>query len=157
MLSMVNIRKTVKLLRYNLGMELDLKIQGKYLGGLRYCVCAFHPPLPSHVQLFCSLMDCSSPGSFVHGILQEHQSGLGCHFLLQEISLTRGLNLHLLCLLHLLHWQADSSQNSYSIELCEMANQRERGNLLDHVKWWKLTTLPILCVSFFYVGQTFDL
>ena len=37
MLSMVNIRKTVKL-RGTLGMELDFKIQGKYLGGLRYCV-----------------------------------------------------------------------------------------------------------------------
>ena len=69
MLSMVNIRKTVKL-RDILGMELDFKIQGKYLGGLRYCVCAFCLPLPSHVQLFCSPMDCSSPGSFVHGILQ---------------------------------------------------------------------------------------
>ena len=30
---------------------------------------------------------------------------LGCHFLLQGIFLTQGLNLYLLCLLH---WQADS-------------------------------------------------
>lgn len=37
MLSMVNIRKTVKL-RDALGIELDFKIQGKYFGGLRYCV-----------------------------------------------------------------------------------------------------------------------
>ena len=32
-------------------------------------------------------------------------TGVGCHFLLQEIVLTQGLNLHLF---HLLHWQADS-------------------------------------------------
>ena len=32
-------------------------------------------------------------------------TGVGCHFLLQEIYLTQGLNLHLL---GLLNWQADS-------------------------------------------------
>ena len=32
-------------------------------------------------------------------------AGVGCHFLLQGIFLTQGLNLHLL---HLLHWQASS-------------------------------------------------
>ena len=34
----------------------------------------------------------------------RQNTGLGCHFLLQGISLTQGLNPHLLCLLH---WQAD--------------------------------------------------
>ena len=49
-------------------------------------------------------MDCSAPSSSVHGISrQEYWSG--CHFLLQRIFLSQGLNLHLLCLLH---WQADS-------------------------------------------------
>ena len=33
------------------------------------------------------------------------RQGVGCHFLLQGIFLTQGLNL---CLLHLLHWQAGS-------------------------------------------------
>ena len=47
-------------------------------------------------------MDWSPLGSFVQGILQAR---IGCHFLLQGIFLTQGLNL---CLLHLLHWQADS-------------------------------------------------
>ena len=32
-------------------------------------------------------------------------TGVGCHFLLQGIFLTQGLNLHLLCLLD---WQAES-------------------------------------------------
>ena len=33
-------------------------------------------------------------------------TGVGCHFLLQGIFPTQGSNPH--CLLHLLHWQADS-------------------------------------------------
>ena len=33
------------------------------------------------------------------GILQEKNTGLSCHFFLQEIFLTQGSNLHLL------HWQ----------------------------------------------------
>ena len=37
-------------------------------------------------------MDCSPPGSSVHGILQARK--LGCHFLLQGIFPTQGLNLH---------------------------------------------------------------
>ena len=39
-------------------------------------------------------LDCSPPGSSVHGTVQ------GCHSLLQGIFLTQGLNLHFLCLLH---------------------------------------------------------
>ena len=36
-------------------------------------------------------MDCSPPGSSVHGILQA-STGVGCHFLLQGIFLTQGSN-----------------------------------------------------------------
>ena len=49
-------------------------------------------------------MDCSPPGSSVHGGSPGKNTGVGCHAL-QGISLTQGLNLHLLCLLH---WQAGS-------------------------------------------------
>ena len=48
-------------------------------------------------------MDCSLPGSPVHGIFQT-STGVGCHCLLR-IFLIQGLNP---CLLHLLHHQADS-------------------------------------------------
>ena len=51
------------------------------------------------------LLDCSLPGSSVHGDSPEKNTGVGCHFLLQRIFLTHGSNP---CLLHLLHWQADS-------------------------------------------------
>ena len=62
------------------------------------CVCML-----SHVRLW-DPMHCSPPGSSVHGIFQVRILEC-CHFLLQGIFLTQGLNLHLLCLLH---WQADS-------------------------------------------------
>ena len=41
-------------------------------------------------QLFltlCHLMDCSPPGSSVHGISQARITGVGCHFLFQEETL----------------------------------------------------------------------
>ena len=48
-------------------------------------------------------MDHSPPGSPVHGIFQP--TGVGCHFLLQGIFSTQGLNPGLL---YFLHWQASS-------------------------------------------------
>ena len=42
-------------------------------------------------------MNCSPPGSSVHGIFPGKNIGVGCHFLPQVIFLTQGLNL---CLLH---------------------------------------------------------
>ena len=52
----------------------------------------------------CNPMGCSPPGSSVHGIFPGRTTRTGCHFLLQGVFLTQGSNL---CLLHLLHWQAD--------------------------------------------------
>ena len=47
-------------------------------------------------------MDCSPPGSSVHGISLARNTGVGCHFLLRGIFPDQGLNLQVL------HWQADS-------------------------------------------------
>ena len=41
----------------------------------------------------CDPMDCSPPGSSIHGIFQDKNTGVGCHILLQGILLTQGLNL----------------------------------------------------------------
>ena len=62
------------------------------------CVCA------QSCLTLCNSMDCSLPGSSVHGILQA-RIWSGCHALLQGIVPTQGGNPCLLCLLH---WQADS-------------------------------------------------
>ena len=44
-------------------------------------------------------MDCSLPGSSVHGILQGKNTGVGCHALLQGVFPRQGWNPCLLCLL----------------------------------------------------------
>ena len=55
----------------------------------------------------CNPMDCSPPGSSVHGDSPGKSPGVGCHGLLQGIFLTQGSNPHLL---YLPHWQAGSLQ-----------------------------------------------
>ena len=55
--------------------------------------------------ILCDLVDCSPPGSSVHGIFPSKNTGMSCHFLLQGIFLTQGSNPGLL---RLLHWQVDS-------------------------------------------------
>ena len=49
--------------------------------------------------------DCSPPGSSAQGVFPSKNTGVGCHFLLQETFPTQRWNL---CLLHLQHWQVDS-------------------------------------------------
>ena len=55
----------------------------------------------------CDFMDCSPPGSSVHGDSPGKNTGVGCHFLLQGTFPTQGLNLGLLhrrqILYHLSH------------------------------------------------------
>ena len=53
----------------------------------------------------CSSIDCNPTGSSVPGITPDKNTGVGCHVLLQGIFPTQGSNMCLLCLLH---WQADS-------------------------------------------------
>ena len=48
----------------------------------------------------CVPMNCSLPGSSCPWDFSGKNTGVGCHFLLQGIFLTQGLNLYLLCLLH---------------------------------------------------------
>ena len=56
-----------------------------------------HAQLLSHIQLLVT--PCSSLDFSAHGIFPSKSTGMGCHFLLQGIFLTQGLNLNLLCLL----------------------------------------------------------
>ena len=46
--------------------------------------------------------DCILPGFSIHGIFQGKSTGVGCHFFLQGIFPTKGLNPNLL------HWQVDA-------------------------------------------------
>ena len=51
-------------------------------------------PQTGHLPL-CYIMDCSLPGSSIHGIFPGKSPGVGCHFLLQGIFPTQGSNLGL--------------------------------------------------------------
>ena len=53
----------------------------------------------------CNSMDCTLPGSSVHGDSPGQNTGVGCHALLQGIFPTQGSNLPFLCLLY---WQVSS-------------------------------------------------
>ena len=56
-----------------------------------------------HVQsclTLCDRMDCSLPGSSFPWDFPDKTTGVGCHFLLQEIFQSQESNLSLLCLLH---------------------------------------------------------
>ena len=46
-------------------------------------------------RTLCDPMDCSLPGSAVHGDSPGKNTGVGCHSLLQGIFMTQGLNLAL--------------------------------------------------------------
>ena len=72
------------------------------------CACmlvASVAKLPQFRLTLCYAMDCSPPGSSLHGDFLGKNTGVGCHALLQGIFLTQELNLPLL---RLLHWQAGS-------------------------------------------------
>ena len=64
--------------------------------GSSQCVCMCAQLCPT----LCSPVDCSMPGSSVRWI--SRNTRVGCHFLLQGMLLSQGLNPPLL------HWQADS-------------------------------------------------
>ena len=71
---------------------------------LRKNVCV-HAKLLQSCLTTCDPMDCSLPGSLVHGDSPGKNTRVGCQALLQGIFPTQGSNLQLLCLLH---WQVGS-------------------------------------------------
>ena len=80
--------------------DVMLKVKARQCVCVCVCVCVCTQSCPT----LCNLMDCSPPGSSVHGIFKARNTGVSCHFLLQVIFPIQGLKL---CLLYLLHWQAE--------------------------------------------------
>ena len=58
-------------------------------------MCVSTKVLQSYLTLY-NPMDCSPPGSSVHGASPGKNTGIGCHFLLQRIFLTQGMHPSLL-------------------------------------------------------------
>ena len=87
-------------------------------------------------------MDCSPPGSPVHGYSPGKSTGVGCHFLLQGIFPTQGSNLGLLhCRRILYHLSCQGWLNSVPCQLC--AHYTSVSSDLGAV----LGTLPTLTVN----------
>ena len=79
----------------------------------------------------CDLMDCSLPGSSVHGVFQAKSSGVVCHFLLQGIFPSQGSNpglLHCRQTLSRLSLQG-RSHNINSVELKKLSEQLIDGKM----------------------------
>ena len=71
-------------------------------------LCLVIKPCPT----LCSPMDCSPPGSSVHGDFPSNNTGVGCHAFLQGIFPTQGLNpglLHRRWMLYHLNHQGSPS------------------------------------------------
>ena len=88
------------------------------------CVCACAQLCP----ILCDPMDCSLPGTSVHGTSQARILEWAA------VSYSKGLNLSLL---HLLHWQADSLPLSHQgiPKQCHLADSKV------HVLFWEVRTL----------------
>ena len=70
-----------------------------------YNPCVYACMLSQSCLTLCDTMDCSRPGSSVHGDSPGKDTRVGCGGLLQEIFPTQELNPSLSCLLH---WKAGS-------------------------------------------------
>ena len=91
------------------------------------CVCAL---MLSHSAVFlCDPVDCSPPGSSVHGIFPGKHIGVRCHSLLQGIFLTQRSNLSLLHCRQILLPSEPPGQNCNS-NLPTHPNQCSRRTLL---------------------------
>ena len=125
----------------------------------------------------CDLMDCSPPGSSVHGDSPGKITGVGCHALLQETFPTQGSNPGLLqgrqILYHLSHQQSHVTSQIENVEnmtrqtyfyrwkWLELSNQKQCDlvwilfNKSNHLKchWGdKITILTLFTSSSFSSG-----
>ena len=71
---------------------------------IHLCDCMFVCMCAHSCLTLCDRMDCSPTRLLCPWDFPGKNTGVGCHFPLQEIFTTQGSNSHLLCLLH---WQAD--------------------------------------------------
>ena len=113
-----------------------------------------------HVWL-CNPMDCRPPGSCPWDFPGKN-TGVGCHFLLQVIFLTEGLNLHLLYCMWILYnwatWEANYGtcgfQMASSVALADSSLRIGQSRLLfQHPHSGRQCFQPPLVGSSFTLGQ----
>ena len=74
----------------------------------------------------CNPMDCSPPGFLCPWDSPGKNTGVGCHFLLQGIFLTQGLNPCLLCVLQLRGFFTNSGTWEAQPQLRTLQSQEEK-------------------------------
>ena len=93
------------------------------------CVCACVLSCPA----LCDPWTAARQSSTVHGNSPDKNPGVGCHFLLQGVFLTQGLDPHLLCRLHcrqiLYHWATREAQLGVTVLVLQMRKSRQRETL----------------------------
>ena len=99
------------------------------------CVCSF---TQSYLTL-CNPLDCRTPGSCIHGIFSDKNTGVGCHFLLYGIFPSQQLNPRLLHLLHCRRFLCMLSHQG-SPEICLTPKQIQRQEVL----WCCTNRIPAL-------------
>ena len=100
----------------------------------------------SVVSNSCDPMDCSSPGSSVHGDSPGKNTGMSCHALLQGIFPTQGLNLGLPhCRQILSHWGSPRILEWVAYSL-------PRGNFLTQESNWGLLHCSWILYQLSYLG-----
>ena len=105
----------------------------------------------------CNPMDCSPPGSSVHGDSPGQNTGMVCHVLLQGIFLTQGLNPGLQhcrwILYHLSHqWWGDTvKQLLFRLRLLLDSDTSSIMLLIINIDSWKKATLQDLSHPYFFI------
>ena len=88
----------------------------------------------------CDLMDCSLPGSSVHGDSLGKNTGLGCHALLQGIFPSQGLNPGLLHCRWILYHLSHQGSTIYSC--CPSIPSCPSGTLQTYLVYCSLDSSP---------------
>ena len=105
-----------------------------------HCPACMHAQSLQSCPTLCNPMDCSPPGSSVHGISPGKNTGVGCYVLLQRIFLTQGLNLSLLWLLHcqwiLYHWATREDPHGPRFYLSSSSNPPWYTSI-SQLQFWK--------------------
>ena len=93
--------------------------------------------------ILCDPMDCSLPGSSVHGKSPGKNAGVSCHFLLQGVFLPQGLNLGLLHCRQILHHLSHQGHlkvkvkvTQWCLTLCNPMNCTFHGTLQARILEW---------------------
>ena len=84
----------------------------------------------------CDPMDCSLPGSSVHEDSPGKNTGVGCHFLLQGIFPTQGLNLDLLHCRQILYYLSHQRNQNCNAMDCSPPGSSVRGIVQERILEW---------------------